>query len=373
MELIFFGGWILNLYIKLVSNCQQNMPKLLSLPRFKSNDGINNYNLKQDDALDSTLERIRVRRNTWAIKFFRALRLILLLLFVVLLILWATGSGFWSANVFDSSQSATTVTSNVKVKIETISPTAPMNTLDPQVKMNSFKFCDPLINATFNFPLLTSNDLIQNTTNEIDSNAERIYNKAKFQNVDYDDATLLRFACFTSAKKEHNTKLMEEVTIKSLAPLYFPFLSIGESAAVKSVRHRLEINATCNYKRHYKIAYVLMAHDHGLEEIKNIYSLLHEDDAFFYFHIDAKEPLFRKKVKDWIRTDLIIRSRCNAAFIPNPTSIVWGHATMVFAQLELFFQLYHLIDFDYIINLSIEHYPIKSTNAMYLTLQVQFD
>jgi hypothetical protein len=38
--------------------------------------------------------------------------------------------------------------------------------------------------------------------------------------------------------------------------------------------------------------------------------------------------------------------------------------------LEAFFQLYHLIEFDYVVNLSPEHYPLKSTNAIYHFLEV---
>jgi Core-2/I-Branching enzyme len=42
---------------------------------------------------------------------------------------------------------------------------------------------------------------------------------------------------------------------------------------------------------------------------------------------------------------------------------------MIMAQIESFFQLYHLIDWGYVINLSVEHYPLKSTKAIYQTFQ----
>jgi hypothetical protein len=39
-------------------------------------------------------------------------------------------------------------------------------------------------------------------------------------------------------------------------------------------------------------------------------------------------------------------------------------------QIESFFQLYHLVDWEYVINLSAEHYPLKSTQAIYRILDV---
>jgi hypothetical protein len=62
--------------------------------------------------------------------------------------------------------------------------------------------------------------------------------------------------------------------------------------------------------------------------------------------------------------------------MPNSWNIIWGtiqfnlgHGSMILAQLDAFFQLYHLIDFEYVINLSTDHYPLKSTKAIYKILQ----
>lgn len=243
------------------------------------------------------------------------------------------------------------------------------NKSSPIVQITAFTFCIPLNNATFIFPIPISEIQIKEAIALIESNAKDLFEKAKSRNEDYNHDTLLRYACFTSSQLADEKKV-RRVNIRRLAPSYFPFLSYEESSPVQTVRKFLAQNATCNYKRHYKIAYVLMAHNYGLKEIKNLYSLLYEEDAFFYYHIDAKEPWFKKEVKDWIRNDPVLKSRCNSAIIPNPTSVLWGHASMVFAQLELFFQLRHLIDFDYVINLSVDHYPMKSTRAIHHSLEV---
>lgn len=43
---------------------------------------------------------------------------------------------------------------------------------------------------------------------------------------------------------------------------------------------------------------------------------------------------------------------------------------MVMAEIDGFFQMYHSLKFDYIINLSTDHYPLKSTKSIYRILQV---
>jgi hypothetical protein len=62
--------------------------------------------------------------------------------------------------------------------------------------------------------------------------------------------------------------------------------------------------------------------------------------------------------------------------MPNSWNIIWGnnpfnlgHGSMILAQLDAFFQLYHLTDCEYFINLSTDHYPLKSTKAIYKILQ----
>lgn len=91
--------------------------------------------------------------------------------------------------------------------------------------------------------------------------------------------------------------------------------------------------------------------------------------AFFFFHIDEKSSELLEELKKWAINDPVVSQRCNHAIMPNSWNVMWGEATIVFAQLDAFFQLYHLIDFEYVINLSSDHYPLKSTKAIYHELQ----
>lgn len=283
--------------------------------------------------------------------------------------------------VSDSGNKSTQSTGEVQNLTASV---ARWNESNPIVQITAFKFCTPLNNATFTFPIPVSELQIEQAIEAIESKAKVLVEDAKIQNQEYHQISLLRYACFTSVYRMNDINLNDmqdhpnnttdikrlDIRIKSLASSYFPFLSYEESNSVRSVRKHLTQNENCNYKRHYKIAYVLMGHNHGFKEIKNLYSLLYDEDVFFYYHIDAKDPWLKRRIKEWMRNDPYISSRCNAALIPNPTTVIWGHASMLFAQLELFFQLNQLIAFDYVINLSAEHYPMKSTSAIYHLLEV---
>jgi hypothetical protein len=234
-----------------------------------------------------------------------------------------------------------------------------------------FKFCKNLNNATFNTSKHLTDFEIKSHIYSIDYNALEIYNRAKLSNVNYESKSLLRFSCFSSLFPDTNVNLNSLIKLHALSPSsYFPYLSYDKSDHVVRVRERILSSRICELKLYYKIIYVVMARNNGLDKIQHLYDILYDEDAFFYFHIDGKEPWFEKTLKEWLYNDPLLKTRCNAAIIPNPTTIIWGHITMVFAQNECFFQVYHLFKFDYVINLSPEHYPKQSTNAIHLNLEV---
>jgi hypothetical protein len=178
---------------------------------------------------------------------------------------------------------------------------------------------------------------------------------------------MLRLACFTAViekgYKPSDTKLTEISTDTYFADLSFK----RESEPVQKITKYLT-ERNCALKPKYKIAYLFMVHD-GLQELKNLYQLLHDDNVFFYFHVDVKRPNMLQQVSEWLKSDVTTSQRCNHAIMPNSVNILWGHSSMIMAQIEAFFQLYHLIHFEFIINLSVDHYPIRSTKAIYKTLQ----
>jgi hypothetical protein len=76
-------------------------------------------------------------------------------------------------------------------------------------------------------------------------------------------------------------------------------------------------------------------------------------------------------LKNWLENDITTKFKCNIALVPNPTNIIPGDMGVLFSQLEAFFQLYHTINFDFIIPLSTLHYPMKSSQDIIIELEVR--
>jgi Core-2/I-Branching enzyme len=210
----------------------------------------------------------------------------------------------------------------------------PIGNSSSLISVSGFNYCIHLKNATFKFSNQISEANVKRLIHAVETAAATIFFDAKANNWDYHDSSLLRYACYTSCDVAENSDLPRGVGLHSLDhKSYFPRLSYEESVHVRKVRLEITANATCILKRKYRLAYVIMAHNHGLEEIKNMYRILYEEDVFFYIHLDSKEPWFKKTVKEWMKNDDLVKSRCNAAIMPNPVGVIWGHVSMVFAEI----------------------------------------
>jgi Core-2/I-Branching enzyme len=233
--------------------------------------------------------------------------------------------------------------------------------INPQAQLiqtqHTFEYCPFLNNATF-YSRNSSYD-INTISPAVDARALEIYNYALTESPGLDASSMHRLACFTATLGD-NRYLPSYTQITSLSPSYFPHLSFFETS--DNVRILNENYRSC--PRNYKIVYFLMAHkEDSLLNIQKLYHLLHTEDTFFYFHIDKKVPLVFQQLKDWLATDEM--KRCGHAVMPVQYNILWGHGSMVTAQLEAYFSIHHLLTFEYIINLSTDHYPLKSTAAQY--------
>lgn len=52
---------------------------------------------------------------------------------------------------------------------------------------------------------------------------------------------------------------------------------------------------------------------------------MHDDDAFFLFHVDRKAPKVLEELKQWLNEDSEILQRCNHAIMQNQWDIKWGN------------------------------------------------
>lgn len=223
-----------------------------------------------------------------------------------------------------------------------------------------FNFCRPLSHSKFT--LQPRN--LKKTVESIDARAAQIYAEAMDEEPELNKESMLRLVCYTALTEMKSTAKLQELSTEH----FFPYLSFKrESDPVTSLADSFAIR-NCTLKQKYNLTYFFMVHD-AFPNLQNLYELLYDDDVFFYFHIDVKRPHIHQLISTWLATDPIISKRCNHAIMPNPFNVLWGHSSMIMAQIESFFQLYHFIDWDYIINLSVDHYPIKSTKSIYRILQ----
>jgi hypothetical protein len=198
------------------------------------------------------------------------------------------------------------------------------NNSETLVRIVGFAYCQHLRNATFTFTKAVNDLTVTSTIHAIESSALKLYDTAMSSNPDFNEISLLRYACYTSCAIDDNPGLPTDVSLHTLDPTtYFPLLSFKKSPAVAKMHHRLTSNPSCTLLKHYRIVYIIMAHTHGKQEIKHLYEILWEEDVFFLFHIDSKETMFKKDFKGWFKTDPLVSSRCNAAIMTNPFGLQW--------------------------------------------------
>ncbi|KAJ3162744.1 hypothetical protein HDU86_003717 [Geranomyces michiganensis] len=139
------------------------------------------------------------------------------------------------------------------------------------------------------------------------------------------------------------------------------------SAVAKVLRHTPP--AIPNTPRlRYKLAYLLLVHE-NLEIFTTLFDALYTTDAIFLIHVDSKRAEFKAKVHEWLDKHAVYTDAENVFVMQNPFNLNWGASSIVFGQLEGFFTLMDLADWDYVINLSGYDYPVRSTKAIHAILE----
>jgi hypothetical protein len=120
----------------------------------------------------------------------------------------------------------------------------------------------------------------------------------------------------------------------------------------------------------HKLAYFLLVH----KDYDNVVSLLEsivDPYVTILIHVDGKSPSLKKQLlellskkaqedENYKRVRIMKRSFCG----------VWGHSTLVFAQLAGFFELMSMnTEWEYVINLSGHDYPLRMNDVIYKDLK----
>ncbi|KAJ3190322.1 hypothetical protein HDU85_000617 [Gaertneriomyces sp. JEL0708] len=283
------------------------------------------------------------------------------------------------------------------------------------VKLHGFKMCNMLEGSSFDAwttitpiggSLLTANPSQGVITSMVDTLALKVYDNimewAASDKRGLERNSVRRFACYMAAHGEN------EYAVFSRGPFlthidgksYFPALSLrgpgtrkeNESdgwephPARRIVRRSngeivdgahdeafdnsemLEDRAVKPARKKYKMAYLLLIHER-LDIFSQLFSALYSLDGVFLLHVDAKQTAFRKELGEWLSESETYKDAENIFIMDDPMVLHWGGSSLVMAQLEGFFRLQDLADWDYVVNLSGYDYPLRSTSAMHAILE----
>eukprot|EP01113_Clastostelium_recurvatum_P023035 TRINITY_DN2756_c0_g1_i1.p1 TRINITY_DN2756_c0_g1~~TRINITY_DN2756_c0_g1_i1.p1 ORF type:complete len:466 (-),score=110.28 TRINITY_DN2756_c0_g1_i1:160-1557(-) len=160
--------------------------------------------------------------------------------------------------------------------------------------------------------------------------------------------SLERLACYTG---------LQHVGIGEVNPAsYFPFLSYKPHPELKTAS---PFPASSHSTSPFRIAYILLVHkdeDQALRLIDAVYTR----NNIYILHVDSKSPEVKSNLRELIRK----YDAGNVIMMDASFNIPWGGIHMVYATLEAMFQLLDLAEWDYVINLSGQDYPLCSNSAL---------
>lgn len=172
---------------------------------------------------------------------------------------------------------------------------------------------------------------------------------------------LMRLSCslaaFGNQQNWHN--ISAERVLRTFSPNFFPFIAYQPDAS-------RALGTKRGIKRHVKVAHAVMLHDNPVTA-QEMLAWLDTDDTFTLVHIDRNaKPELRQAVEAWIKE----RKTDRVQLLPEAEcfGMGWAHVSLVWAQLQLFFRIQDTVEFDYVVNLSGEDFPLKSPSTVHKAL-----
>ncbi|KAJ3212041.1 hypothetical protein HDU67_004101 [Dinochytrium kinnereticum] len=136
-------------------------------------------------------------------------------------------------------------------------------------------------------------------------------------------------------------------------------------------------------RRKYQIAYLLMVHGEPkmLENVIELIDQLDDGSAIILIHVDQKWKALYNQITLYLeQREATINAKlrpdsppepCNVFMAKNRFDGLWGHSSLVRMQLSGFWELLDLADWDYVINLSGEDFPLRRSREIYRVLQME--
>ncbi|KAJ3091020.1 hypothetical protein HK102_001931 [Quaeritorhiza haematococci] len=231
----------------------------------------------------------------------------------------------------------------------------------------------------------------------IDQKAQQLTSKLQNFNTDAPTEELKRLACYVVANGfefEYNgtdlqlvaatNTIIPDTQSKSSPPYtlvsvdsrkYFPFLSLAPQPppsranhtqictdnAFPPARHKRKAR-----NRRFKLAYLLSVHDSFEKTRVLVNRLVQEPNVLVGIHVDYKSKMLRTQLEEYLSGKVWKSSK--VVLLDLSFNVMWGHISIVFAELEGFFRLLDFADWDFIINLSEHDYPLQRSDLIHQRL-----
>ncbi|KAJ3397427.1 Beta-1,3-galactosyl-O-glycosyl-glycoprotein beta-1,6-N-acetylglucosaminyltransferase 4 [Lobulomyces angularis] len=283
------------------------------------------------------------------------------------------------------------------------------------IELTGWKFCPTLEGAHFDalahiYPLNGSLAEINPTKNMIisliETQAKETFGSINLllEEKNVDSLDLRRFSCYFSAEGTNGlvnlseTRFLKEINAKN----YFPFLSLEKENVADLTNSYKHFNLDFNIKqdeslfdsflddnlnhnnnivdvnrdklkktkkRKLKIAYLILTHEiTSFHNIKLLINKLSTKDSIILIHVDLKSTELKISLENLLQERKSLGLLDNVFLQKKSFGVIWGHISVVHAQLEGYFELMDLAEWDYIINLSAYDWPLRTTADIYESL-----
>ncbi|KAJ3051908.1 hypothetical protein HK097_007076 [Rhizophlyctis rosea] len=225
-----------------------------------------------------------------------------------------------------------------------------------------FQTCKMLNNARFdsfvNIKPLGGSVVEVNPTMEefvdlIDERAEAVVDWLKAA-VNPEDAH--RYACYIAAEgTAHYLNMTERPLMHQLhPPTYFRDLI----PAIEPQQSRIP-----GPRRKYKIAYLFLVHEVlGFPQLEMLINILDDGQALLLIHVDARSDSLHAQLTHFItkreKSSRLPLGSGNVFLAKKRFPCIWGHSSLVLAQLSGFWELRDLAEWEYVVNLSNFDWPL---------------
>ena len=239
-------------------------------------------------------------------------------------------------------------------------------------RATGFQFCDILNDAEFDslsfIPFLNGTIAAKNPDqqiflNLIDTTAKMVYHKIISAMSLFDREDTRRLACYMAVAGDltYSTVSKDKLLLNVDGKNYFM-----ERLPAIVPAHRTISDA----RKRFKLAYLLMVHEVStISCVKELLEILDDGQAIILVHVDARKssnPAYTS-LEQWI-SDRQKVMNTNVHLAKHRTKNVWGHISLVFTQLNGFWELLDLADWDYVINLSSYDYPLYANEKIHAFL-----